>query len=515
MKAGVEWMHTLNDQVFRGFFTGRYLFDSVTGFLRYASPAASGGFGPYAIGCSNGTYVTFPDVLSQHATNGGPLLLYLQGAGLSGPATDAAGASRITNDELSLFVQDKWQPRANLTVNYGLRWDSQLMPETVDPSTTAFAAFLSDPAFPSDGTIPNQWNMWQPRAGLAWDVKGDGRSVVRASSGIYFARQNMLSQVGTVTTNGLQQQTITLGTFATSFATMPVWPSVVSPTPLPAGQFPAGSGIRVFDKDYVNPRVYSFNAAYEQQLASDVSGYADVTWNEGRHLTRFLNYNRSGPSCCDAGPGTGNTYVYSGAPWGPQLGEVMVTNSRGNSRYRGVTLGVRKRLSHGYQVEANYVLSKDEDDDSNERDPFLDRSFNFFDLRQDWGLADRDIRHKANAFGFFTLPHAVQLERPDAVSRRPADHRFAAHRQWPGSRPQQRAQGQRVLLVRLARGAHLPPRRALRGHPDLRAVQHLQQRQQHQPAEHTGALQFRRVPALGRRRSASGAARGAGGVLRS
>ena len=40
-------MHTLNDQVFRGFFTGRYLFDSVTGFLRYASPAAAGGFGPY------------------------------------------------------------------------------------------------------------------------------------------------------------------------------------------------------------------------------------------------------------------------------------------------------------------------------------------------------------------------------------------------------------------------------------------------------------------------------------
>ena len=40
LKVGGEWMHTLNDQVFRGFFTGRYLFDSVTGFLRYASPAA-------------------------------------------------------------------------------------------------------------------------------------------------------------------------------------------------------------------------------------------------------------------------------------------------------------------------------------------------------------------------------------------------------------------------------------------------------------------------------------------
>ena len=55
MKVGGEWMHTLNDQVFRGFFTGRYLFDSVTGFLRYSSPAAPGGFGPHAIGCSNGS----------------------------------------------------------------------------------------------------------------------------------------------------------------------------------------------------------------------------------------------------------------------------------------------------------------------------------------------------------------------------------------------------------------------------------------------------------------------------
>ncbi len=123
--------------------------------------------------------------------------------------------------------------------------------------------------------------MWQPRAGFAWDVSGNGRSVVRASAGVYFARQNMLSQVGTVTTNGVQQQTIALGTFATGFATMPVWPGVVSPTPLPAGQFPAGSGIRVFDKNYVNPSVYSFNAAYEQQLVADVVGYVDVTWNEG------------------------------------------------------------------------------------------------------------------------------------------------------------------------------------------------------------------------------------------
>jgi hypothetical protein len=46
IKFGGEWLHTLNDQTFRGFFTGRYFFDSAVGFLRYASAPAIDGFGP-------------------------------------------------------------------------------------------------------------------------------------------------------------------------------------------------------------------------------------------------------------------------------------------------------------------------------------------------------------------------------------------------------------------------------------------------------------------------------------
>src|SRR5262245_37458501 len=369
IKVGGEWMHTLNDQVFRAFFTGRYLFSSVAGFLRYTSPAAAGGFGPNTVSCSTPafvtTYVTAPAACPAGFTaDGGPLLFYLQGAGRTGPATDAAGASNITNNEFSLFAQDGWQIRPNITLNYGLRWDAQTMPETVDPRITAFGPFLSDSSFPSDGTIPSQWSMWQPRVGVAWDVKGNGKSLVRASWGVYYARQNMLSQVGSVTTNGLQQQTIFLQTgIIASGVPGPVWPNVVSPTPLPDGQFPLFSGVRVFDRDYKNPHVFAYNVAYEQQLAPNVAGYVDFIWNEGHDLTRFLNYNRSGPVCCADGPGTGNTYAYTGAPpWGPQLGEVMVTNSRGSSRYRGLTLGVRKRFSSGFQLEGNYVVSKDEDD---------------------------------------------------------------------------------------------------------------------------------------------------------
>jgi hypothetical protein len=411
VKVGAEYVHTLNDQVFRGFFTGRYIFDSVTGFLRYASPAGPGGYGPNTIRCSDGRYVTAPAPCPAGATfGGGPLLLYLQDVGTGFPGVPPPGASKITNNEISLFAQDKWRVTPNVTLNYGLRWDVQLMPETVDPPTTAYAQFLGDPRFPSDGTIPDQWDMIQPRLGLAWDLKGDAKSVLRASAGIYSARQNMLSQVGSVTTNGLQQRTeYRDSSFNVFGAPMPTWPGVFAPTPNPPGEFPLFTGVRVFHEDYKNPRVYAVNLAFEQEVAPDWSAFVDLAWAKGTRMTRFLNYNRSEPAvCCDFGAGTGNSYVYGPGPFGLQLGDVFTATSRGRSLYRGMTLGLRKRFSQRYQLEANYVLAKDEDDDSNERDPFTDRSFDFFDLEKDYALSDRDIRHRFNFFGYFELPGGLQ-----------------------------------------------------------------------------------------------------------
>ena len=411
-KVGGEWLHTLNSQVFRGFFEGRYIFDSVTGFLRYASPAGPGGFGPNTVGCSDGSYVTYPSSCPPGtSTTGGPLLFFLDSTDNSGIATDAAGASSITNDEFALFVQDKWQVKSNLTLNYGLRWDAQRMPDTVDPRTTAYAQFLDDPRFPSDGTIPSQWKQFQPRVGIAWDVKDNAKSVVRASAGIYYARQNMLSQVGSVTTNGLQQKSdfVTTALLTQFGALTPTWPNILPPTQVPPGTFPLFTGVRVFASDYHNPRIYTANAAFEQEVAPDWSVYVDFTWSKGVYLSRFLNYNVHGSAPAPEQPPTRDTTTYVGdPPFGPQLGDVFVANSRGKSLYRGGTIGVRKRFSHGYQLEANYVLSKDLDDDSNERDPFTERTFNFYDLTLDYGPSDRDIRHKFNLYGYAELPGGFQ-----------------------------------------------------------------------------------------------------------
>ena len=406
IKAGGEWLHTQNAQVFRGFFEGRYVFDGVTGFLRYASPAAPGGFGPYTVGCSNGTYVTAPAGCPAGATTtGGPLLFYLQSSSPDGIARDAAGASDIGNEELALFIQDKWQAGHGLTLDYGLRWDAQLMPATVDPKTTAYARLLNDPRFPSDGTIPDQWKQFQPRAGFAWDVNQDGKSVLRGSAGVYYARQNMLSQVGTVTTNGIQQKSDFRNTAFTAFADMPVWPNLLAPSAVAPGTFPLFTGVRVFDREYRNPRVYSVNVGFDRELAPSVAGYVDFTVAKSVQLTRFLNYNAHGTAPAATQPATRDSTSYVGNnPFEPQLSDVFVTNSRGHGLYRGATFGVRKRFARKYQLEANYVLSKDNDDDSNERDPFTDRSFNFYDLSLDYGPSDRDIRHKFNFFTYVELP---------------------------------------------------------------------------------------------------------------
>jgi hypothetical protein len=406
LKFGGEWMHSLNDQVFRGFFNGRYIFDSVAGFLRYASPTAPGGFGPQTVGCSNGTYVTAPATCPVGTTTtGGPLLLFLQAAGRTSPATDAAGASNITNEDFALFAQDKWQIWSNFTFNYGLRWEAQIFPDpVVAPSDTAYGIFLNDPRFPSDGTLPSDKSMWQPRVGFAWDITKNAKSVVRASFGIYNARQNMLSQVGSITTNGVQQQTIFVNTdlIRQGFATAPVWPGLVTPSagscagPLGVNPFPCFSGVRVFDRNYQNPDIYTFNAAFEQEIAPEWALYFDFTHTTGKHLTRFLDFNSTGNS------------VRNGI-FNPYLGETFVASSVGNSVYDGFTVGVRKRFSQKYQLEANYVLARDKDDDSNERDPFTDRAFDLDNLRLDWALSDRDVRHKFNFFGYIELPWKLQF----------------------------------------------------------------------------------------------------------
>ncbi len=450
-KFGGEWIHSRNSQVFRGFFAGRYIFDSVSGFLHYATPSSQGvGFGPGAVECSDGSFsdisLLVPDpnpANPQHCGTvtgptftGGPLLLYLQhGPTTSGETLDQSGFSDIANEDFSLFGQDTWKVTRNLTLNYGLRWDAQRFPDPViAPAQTAYGQNLSDSAFPSTGKLPNQNKEFQPRVGFAWDISGKGKSVLRASYGIFFARQNMLTQVGAITTNGVQQQEIAAGSCLFTIAGVcqqnsaggpaPTYPGT-SPIPtLPPGSFPFQAGVTVFSKDYDNPRIYSSNVGYEQQLIGDYALYADFSMSKGVHLTRFINPNVGSTVTI---PQNGDTVSYSGSVPFPNLGSITDTVSSAKSLYRGFTIGARKRMSHHFLFDANYTYSKDYDDDSNERDPFTFRYANLFNLASEYSYSDRDERHKFNFYTVANLPWGFDANvRMQAHSAQPitAEPRF-------------------------------------------------------------------------------------------
>jgi hypothetical protein len=420
LKMGFEWLHSHNEQIFDGFALGRYIFGSATGFMHYATPASVGnGFGPNVLQCPNGAYVSTTSCPAG-TVGSSPLLLFLQDAPTqSGQTVQQAGFSSISNNEPSLFVQDTWQMTSRLTLNYGLRWEAQYFPDPViPPAKTLYGPYLSNPAFPSTGFLPNQTTQFQPRFGFAYDVLGNGRSVLRGSAGIFNARQNMLTQVGPITTNGVQQQTIT------QFSGLgnPTYPGILVANNCPITGCP-GAGVTVFDKNYHNPRIYAYDIAYEQQLYQDYVAFVDFADSKGVYLTRFLDPN-VGPAVLPGQvvPETGQIYspnadtvCYRGGSTescpnvflpGPfaNLGAITNTNSGAKSLYRGITFGVRKRFSHHFQFQAQYTYSSDRDNDSNERDPFTFRYANIYNLASEYSLSDRDESNKFNAFGLGDLP---------------------------------------------------------------------------------------------------------------
>lgn len=381
VKLGFDYNRTANDQVFIGFARGRYIFSDVDGFIDYATNGPT-------------------------AKNAGSLLFYLDFAGVGGRSIRDAGATDIRNNEFAWFVQDKMQLHKTLTLSLGLRHEVQLMPAPLsEPSKTYYGSLIGKPGFPSDGTVPDQKKQWQPRIGLAWDPGADGKTVVRMGFGVFYARTPMLEQVGPLNTNGaIATGNFRDGTFPLSI--LPKYPGVL---PAPTGT-PFSPSVRVFAKDYENPRTYSANIAVEREFYPNWVLYSDFTWAKGVHLTRFINANNRGP---DLGlPKTGDTHVYgTKLPFGDlfPFGDIATTSSSAKSLYRGWTLGMRKRFSDRYQLEWNYVLSKDMDDDSNERDPFTFRYFNFFNFKEDYSYSDRDIRHKFNLFGYVQLPAGFEL----------------------------------------------------------------------------------------------------------
>ncbi len=394
IKFGADFNRVKVSQTFIGFARGRYIFtgrnisEAVTFFTQYI----------------NGN--TTP-ILNSNGNVLAGLNLYLQFAPVGNRTVEDAGTQAYTNFEPGIYVQDNWQLRPNLTLNLGFRWEGQYQPDPITaPAQTRYGQFLSDPRFPSNGSIPDFTDGYQPRLALSWSPGKDGKTAIRFGAGIFYARIPGLVVAGPRNTDGVIAGNIFRNAAFPDFL-RPVYPGIV-PT---AGFSPFNPGIAVFAKDFKNPRTIQYSASIERELAKGLSFLVAYNFAKSTRLTRFVNrgdgrlYNNPFPN--PASPCNGQSIFCREN--GSGVGEIRSTESSARSLYQGLTLTLNKRFSDRYQFQINYLASYDKSDDDNERDPFTFRYADPRNLTPEYNWSDRHQMHRLNAFATFILPYQINF----------------------------------------------------------------------------------------------------------
>jgi len=148
--------------------------------------------GVYSFGALDSSTLGFTNLCS---TNGLPAALCptfpgfnaVQGYGLGVPQSLVQGIGNphdsFSNKPLGVFWQDSWRVHPNFTFNYGVRYDIEFPPQLAPPDPLALAAYNS---LGLQKGIQTDTHNIQPRLGLAWDPRGNGKDVIRASYGIFY-----------------------------------------------------------------------------------------------------------------------------------------------------------------------------------------------------------------------------------------------------------------------------------------------------------------------------------------
>jgi hypothetical protein len=349
------------------------------------------------------------------------------------------------------YAQDTWRVNKRLTLNYGLRWEG--IPHTYEQNNRlgnfypnlynpANAAVLINggndisPSSPGLGSSPNSalagipfylngigitgvngipqagvqnhWNNWAPRLGFAYDLTGDGKTIVRGGFGIMYERvqgndeYNMGANPpfsGTASYTGvyLSNPTVSLltGTAPTS--------------PIPV------SGISGLSFDgYKNPASYQWSAGIQRQLWSGAVVSASYVGNVDRHQNAYVEANDVYPTNTAArlaivNGASPNLY----APY-PGFGSIVLSENVENSKYNAFQTELRVNATKGLTLQVAYTYSRAYDYDNGGANlDDLQTASNPYNLRYDYGPSGLDrtniflanyvyqlpfFKHTANAF---------------------------------------------------------------------------------------------------------------------
>jgi len=332
----------------------------------------------------------------------GTFELYLQSFGQSNIVQTAP--------TYSFFAQDQFRATPRLTLNYGLRYDLQVLPQPKQ----------CNPAFTLTCHIPYSKNNVSPRVGFAYALDRKADTVVRGSFGLFYIQEDLLDVSEAFASNGVTRPfLVVVGPKFGNANPLVTYPNSLTSFPSGAGGTPS---IVVFSPNFRSPYVEQANAAVEHQFGSQTALSVGYVYSHGLRLlgnsngvTRQANgnfgfdlnlvppdqqpiFSPGSFATATVTLPTGKTYTTPdyGAIDGfvdPNFGTINAIDNSGLSIYKGLLVSLRHH-SRQFLTSVAYTLSRTIDQGSG--------YFNQFDQGSQRGSSQLDQTHRFVATGVWS-----------------------------------------------------------------------------------------------------------------
>ncbi len=363
------------------------------------------------LGGSFSTGVTAPQFYPLSDSLDSPVGLILQFGGVFGDETP--------NKQIGLYLQDDWNVNEKLTLNLGVRYDYVSGFDLNQSANPIYSTIVNSPFDFSwiapfreqpDATLQNDGNNIAPRLGFAYNVKGDGGTVVRGGWGLYYdfpyTNANILFPTAALGNYGLAYQVADSNGIRNPDGSLFVIGQPLPPNQLPGLEdFPPNE---VASPDFVVPYTRQYSVGVSQQLTDYAAIDVDYIHTEVRD--QYIRFRANG--------------LVNGVRAFPAFGNFRVWYNGGFSDYDGLNLTFRGRATNKIQFQAAYTLSKSDGNTLPGTDEFrlgnssalggcrdcsLDFKIGPRDDPRQVGPTDTDARHRFVLSGIFDLPYDFRV----------------------------------------------------------------------------------------------------------